>query len=223
VAPTSAVLMLAATTYAATRDMPKAEAVLRKAIELDPANLQAYGALGQFYFSQGRLAEGRSEFEKLTKRDPNSIPANTMLGIILDRQGHSDEAKARYEKVLAVDGRAAVAANNLAWIYATRGENLDVALQLAQVASRALPDRAEVADTLAWIYHKKGFPNLAVPLLRQVVGKNPDNPQYRYHLGATLASSGDGEGARKEIEKALALKPDFAEAAEARRLLATLH
>jgi tetratricopeptide (TPR) repeat protein len=219
---TSAVLMLAATTYAATRDFPKAEAVLRKAIELDPANLQAYEVLGQLYYAQGRIAEGRAEFEGLAKREPNSITANTMLGIILYREGKRDEAKARYEKVLAVNPRAPVAANNLAWILVSRGESLDQALQLAQLASTALPDRPEVTDTLAWVYQKKGLSTLALPLLRQVVDKNPQNPQYRYHLGATLASVGDAVGAKKELAKALSLKPDLEEAAEAKRLLSTL-
>jgi len=157
------------------------------------------------------------------KREPNSIAANTMLAIILERQGQTDQAKTRYERVLAADAHAPVAANNLAWIYATRGENLDVALQLAQTASAALPAQPEVADTLGWVYQKKGLPKLAVPLLRQVVDKNPENAQYRYHLGAALASMGDADAGKKEIAKALSLSPSFAEAPEARRLLASLN
>jgi tetratricopeptide (TPR) repeat protein len=217
-----AALTLAATTYAATHDYKRVEAVLRKAIEIDPANLQAYGMLGQFYYAQGRIAEGRTEFENLAKREPSSIPANTMLAIILERQGHPDEAKARYEKVLAIDPRAPVAANNLAWMYANKGENLDVALQFAQTASTQLPDRLEVTDTLGWVYQKKGLPKFAIPIFQGVVKKDPQNPQYRYHLGIALASAGDSAAARKELEKALALNSSFAEAADARRVLATL-
>ena len=218
----SAALILAARTYAATRDMPRTEAVLRKAIDIDPSNLQAYGMLGQFYYAQGRIADGRTEFEKVVKRDPKSIPANTMLGIILEKQGHRDEARAKYESVLAIDSHAPVAANNLAWMYAESGEQLDVALQLARTASTGLPDQPEVADTLGWIYHKKGLPKLAIPILRQVVEKNPQDPQYRYHLGVVLASLGDSDAAKEQLQKALALKPDFAGADDARRVLATL-
>jgi Flp pilus assembly protein TadD len=97
-----------------------------------------------------------------------------------------------------------------------------VALQLAQTASTGLPESPEVADTLAWVYHKKGLPKLAIPILRQVVQKNPDNPQFRYHLGAVLAGAGESGEAKKELQKALDLKPDFAEAADARRLLGTI-
>jgi Flp pilus assembly protein TadD len=63
-----------------------------------------------------------------------------MLGTILDLQGKTQEAKARYNRALQIDPRAAVAANNAAWIDATStGGNLDLALQLAQTAKAQLP------------------------------------------------------------------------------------
>ena len=71
-----------------------------------------------------------------------------MLGTILELQGKKDEAKERYSKALQIDPRAAVAANNLAWIDANSNGNLDVALQLAQTAKAQLPNRHEVDDTL---------------------------------------------------------------------------
>ena len=57
-----------------------------------------------------------------------------MIGVILEVQNKKDEAIKRYERALAIDPQAPVAANNLAWEYAERGGNLDVALRLAQVA-----------------------------------------------------------------------------------------
>ena len=59
---------------------------------------------------------------------------------------------------MEADPRAAVAANNLAWMYASRGEQLDRALQLAQAAKAELPDDAAVSDTLAYVYIKKQLP-----------------------------------------------------------------
>ena len=49
-----------------------------------------------------------------------------------------------------------MAANNLAFLYADEGGNLDLALQLAQTAKQHLPNSAEVDDTLGWVYYKKG-------------------------------------------------------------------
>ena len=196
--------------------------MLRKALDADPSNLAAYASLGQLYYVQGQISRAMTEFENVVTRQPDSVPGHTMLAILLNRQGQPDEAKAHYEKVLAINSRSPVAANNLAWMYATKGENLDVALQLAQTASSQLPDQPEVTDTLAWVYQKKGMSKQAIPLLQRIVEKNPSNPQFLYHLGVALSSSGDQDGAKRALEKALALNPNFADAADARRVLATV-
>ncbi len=127
-----------------------------------------------------------------------------------------------YERLVEVAPRAAVAANNLAWMYASRGEQLDRALQLAQAAKAELPDNPAVNDTLAFVYIKKQLPALAIPLLSLAIGKEPGNPAYHYHLGLAYSQTGDKAGARKALEQALKLKPDFDGAVDARRLLKSL-
>jgi Flp pilus assembly protein TadD len=115
-----------------------------------------------------------------------------------------------------------VAANNLAWIYAQSGGNLDVALQLAETATRKLPDSPEVSDTLGFIYYKKGLFPQAIRVLNSAVEKDGKNPGFHYHLGLALAKSGDKAGATEHLTRALSLKPDFEGAADARELLKTL-
>jgi Flp pilus assembly protein TadD len=137
-------------------------------------------------------------------------------------QNKQAEAQARYEKVLSMDPRAAVAANNLAWIYLEVGGNLDVALGLAQTAKSLLASSPEVSDTLGWVYYKKGLSGLAVPLLRESVDKSPKNAVFQYHLGLAHVKSGNKEEARKALEQALVLDPKFDGSADARRVLAGL-
>ncbi len=126
-----------------------------------------------------------------------------MLGTILELQGQTDQAKERYNRALKIDPRAAVAANNLAWFDANTNGNLDVALQLAQTAKAQLPNRHEVDDTLGWIYYKKGLSSLAVESLSQSTNRQPDNPNYNYHLALAYHQNGDKEKARTNLEKAL--------------------
>ena len=178
-----ALLELAGRTYAAMKDEKKAEEAWRKLIQVQPANLGAYVALGQLLFSAGRLEESRREFEQFAEREPTSIGAHTMVGILLQAQNRIDEAQKRYERVLEIDRNAPVAANNLAWLYAERNGNLDVALQLAQTAKRQMPESPEVDDTLGWIYYKKGLAALAVASFQQSTAKAPNNPGYLYRLG----------------------------------------
>jgi tetratricopeptide (TPR) repeat protein len=213
------ILLLASRTYGSLGDLVTAERMLQKAIAVDPNNLDAYGMLGRLYATQQRLGEATAQFEKLAEKQPRSVSAHTIAGMLLDMQHRTSDARARYERALEVDPRAAVAANNLAWIYAETGGNLDIALQLAQTAKAKLPDRAEVNDTLGWIYHKKGLSAMGVAPLLQSVQKDPANPNYHFHLGMAYLGSGDKVKGRAALQKALSLDPNFSEAAEARQRL----
>ena len=70
------------------------------------------------------------------------MAARTMLGMIATMEGQRGPAQENFERVIDLDPRAPIAANNLAWMYAERGEKLDLALQLAQSAVRELPKSA---------------------------------------------------------------------------------
>jgi tetratricopeptide (TPR) repeat protein len=221
-APTQpALLTLAAATYEALGDTAQQEAILRRLIEADPANIQAYAGLGMLYARAQRLDEARAEYEAVTLKSPTSVAAHTMIGVILQAQGKAAEAQKVYEKVLAINPRAGLAANNLAWLYAERGGNLDVALQLAQIAQQQLPEVPQVNDTLGWIYYQKDLAALAIPPLRASILKDPKNATYRYHLGLAYAKTGDKVKAKEAFDDALQRKPDFREASEARQALST--
>jgi len=214
-----ALYLLAGRAYAELHDAPAAERAFKQALDINPANLRVYSMLGQFYAQQHRLPDATTEFEALAQRKPKSVGAQTALGILLQLQNRQDEARARYEKVLQLDPRAPVAANNLAWIYAEQGANLDVALQLAQTAKAQLPDLPEVNDTLGWVYQKKGMGSLAIAPLQQSIAKAPNNPTYHYHLGVAYASTGDKARARQSFERALALNPSAEESAQTKKAL----
>ena len=115
-------------------------------------------------------------------------------------------------------GNAPVAANNLAFIYAEEGTNLDVALQLANSAKQRLPEESSVDDTIGWIYYKKNQPDLAVRPLEESLKRRPDVAEVLYHLGMTYAKLGDKAKARQALERALKLDPKIG-GEEARRTL----
>ena len=65
--------------------------------------------------------------------------------------GKRELAVARYEDAIRLDPNLGEAKNNLAYLFADSGQNLDRALDLAQEAKTQLPDNASVADTLGWV------------------------------------------------------------------------
>ena len=190
-------------------------------IDIDSSHFQAFAGLASLFVSSGGLEEAKTEYEALARKQPKGVAAPTMVALILEAQKKPAEAQKVYEKIVATSPKAAVASNNLAWLYVEGGGNLDVAMQLALTASEQLPKVAEVTDTLGWIYVKKGLPDLAIPPLLASVEKDPKNASYRYHLGLAYAKKGDKRKARDAFDEALKIQPDMKEAADARNALLT--
>ena len=178
--------------------------------------------LGALYVKQHRTDDALKQFRDVLKQNPRSLTTSTMIGILLQAEGHVAEAERQYQQTIALDPTAAVAANNLAYLYVQENKNLDEALQLAQNAKQRIPDDPHVADTLGWIYVKKNFASLAIPHLEASASKDPNNPVYQYHVGVAYLMAGQGQKAKRALSRALEIKPDFDGAADARRALASI-
>ncbi len=154
--------------------------------------------------------------------DPRNPTLYALIGSLHEQQGNLDLAQSYYDRALRVDPNYALAANNLAYSLAERGMNLDRALELAKMARERLPRDPRVADTLGWVYYKRGQYREALPLLQEAAKNLPDNPAVRYHLGMVHYRLGNYQEARQELLAALRLKQDFQGSEEARRVLGEL-
>jgi tetratricopeptide (TPR) repeat protein len=211
-------LLLSARTAIAAGASVKAEATLKRAIEIDATNMQAFELLGQMYIREGRLDAARERFEALASRAPRPVGARTMIAMLLEAQQRRADAMRAYEAILAVHPAAGVAANNLAWLYA-EDDRLDEALQLALVAKQELGGTPNARDTLGWIYLRKKQPLDAIPLFVQSTEAQPENPTYAYHLAAAYADAGHAAQAREVLTAALASSRPFAARDEAVQLM----
>jgi tetratricopeptide (TPR) repeat protein len=218
----SGALLLAARSYVTLNEWQQAELTLRKALAVEPENLEAYGLLGSLYFLQGKLDGALKEFQTAASQDPKSVVAHTMTGIILERQRRPVDAKAAYRRALEAEPKAYVAANNLAWLMAESNESLDQAMDLARAARTGMPNSADVTDTIGWIYYRWGLHSLAIGELKEAVRRQPSSASFTYHLGLAYAKNGDQVLARQTLEAALKMDPKAAEATEARAALAQL-
>jgi len=148
----SSLILLTAKTSILAADLKHAEELLRRTIDGDQGQLDAYILLGELYVLQRRIPDAIKEFLKLSTLDSQSIPAATMLGLLYQQQKNLPEAKKWYEHAVQINPRlAAPAANNLACLYAEGMGNLDQALQYAQYAVSGNPRQPEFYDTLGWI------------------------------------------------------------------------
>jgi tetratricopeptide (TPR) repeat protein len=215
-------LLAAARAYKAAHDDDKTELALKRALAVDPDNVDACVELTNLYIREQKLDNARNQLEAIVAKQPPAVWAQTVIAQIMHVQNQTGEARQRYERILQIDPRAAIAANNLAMMLAEQGESLDRALGLAQSAVQQQPENANFNDTLGAVYLKKGLASLAVPPLELSVRNDPKNPELQYHLGQAYAQVGRKVDARKALENALALSDRFDEAAAARQLLSGL-
>jgi tetratricopeptide (TPR) repeat protein len=215
-------LMLSAAAYASVKDLTRAEQALLEALEVDPGLMPAYGMLGRIYLVQNKLDAAKAQFEKVVAAQEKPVAALTMVGMIEQMQSRLPEAEQTFQKVLRLDPRAGVAANNLAWIYAERGANLDTALQLAQTAKAAMPDQPQVNDTLGWVYFKKDMLPMAISTLQHTLELDSNNGPASYHLALVYEKSGNRAEAKRLLQQSLKLNPTADFSADAKRRLETL-
>jgi tetratricopeptide (TPR) repeat protein len=185
--------------------LPEAESAYKKAREKDPSRGNSEIYLTAQYLESGRLNEALGELDKLIKRDPTNASAYATKALVYQSQGKLAEAKDNYNEALKADPEHDAAANNLAYILAEEGADLNNALGLAQVARRKQPENPNAADTLGWVYYKLGNQVLARAQLQFAVSKQPDNAVYYYHLGMIYKANNQFGEAQTAFKKALAL------------------
>ena len=113
-----------------------------------------------------------------------------------------------YEEAIRLDPNLAIAKNNLAYLMADEGKNLDRALDLAQEAKAQLPENANVADTLGWVLFKKGIPEAAIGYLQEAEASfkpgDADLGVVRVHLAMAYEANKQPDKAREALARALA-------------------
>jgi Flp pilus assembly protein TadD len=168
---------------------------------------------------KGDLNGAIDTFRRCSQAAPADTMCLTQLGLILDGTGKREQAKPIYEQILKIQPDHAVALNNLAFIKAEEGVDLDQALTMSQRARQKMPNAPEVSDTLGWIYIKKNLSEDAVRVFKDLTAQVPNRATFHYHYGMALLQKGDKPLARKEFETALSDNPSKDEEAKIKDLL----
>jgi tetratricopeptide (TPR) repeat protein len=168
-----------------------------------PASADLLFRLGETYRLKGDLNSAADAFRRSSQAAPKDTAALLRLGMMMDGANHPDQAQPVYEQILKIRPDNAVALNNLAFIKAEKGVDLDQALTMAQRALQQSPNTAAFADTLGWVYVRKNVTDEAVKIFVDLISKQPSNPTFHYHYALALLLKGDRPSARRELETAI--------------------
>jgi tetratricopeptide (TPR) repeat protein len=217
-------LLLRAQILTKTGKLDSAEADALRAFEADPSLIGGVELLYAIYKAQGRLDEARASFEEAEAAGVLHSGARLLLSRIYLRQGQTVRARRTLEKVLRDDPSKTTAKNDLAYLLAATNVELDRALKLAEEAQRSMSTNPDAADTVGYVYLRKGLNEAAMQQFRHALELNGEQrsvltPTLHYHLGLSLDALDRSEEAADAFEKALALDANFPGADDARRRL----
>lgn len=188
-------------------------------LDKNPKSADLLFRLAETQRRKGDLTASIETFRRCSQASPGDTKCLLQLGLLMDGTGKREQAKPIYEQILKIMPDHPVALNNLAFIKAEEGVDLDQALTMVQRARQKLPNSPDVADTLGWIYIKKNLSEDAVRVFRDLVQKEPGNPTYRVHFAMALLQKGDKPSAKRELEAAIKSNPSKDEAVKIHDLL----
>lgn len=213
---------LLAQTAARAGEYDVAVAEYRSLLQATPGSFELHMRLGDVLQLKGELAGAVAEFEKAARLNPSSAAPPLFLASTLQQMNRLSEAKTYYRRVNQLQPDNEVVLNNLAFLLAETGEDLDEALRLAQRARQKAPNSHALTDTLGWVYLKKGQLDGAVQVFQSLVREQPDVAAYHYHLAEAFAAKGDKSRARQALDAALTKKPSEAEGSKIKALILRL-
>jgi tetratricopeptide (TPR) repeat protein len=182
----------------------------------------AFALLARVQVARGSIDQAIANYQRALDANPRDVHLYAALGGISESRGEWQKAQDLYQKALQIQPDYAVAANNLAYLMLEHGGDVNTALSLAQTGRRGLPNLAASADTLGWAYYRQGVYNASIDMLQQAVKEDPKNPTYHYHLGLAYQKANDYAMARKQLESALQINPNYSQADEIRKTLSAM-
>jgi tetratricopeptide (TPR) repeat protein len=191
-------------------DPNQAKAFLQKAtdnykevLKTNPNADPVWFALAQTQLALGQTDAAIGSLEQVERVAPNRAQSFVLHGVVLGMLGRTKEAADLYNKALGLDPQNPQALNNLAFIEAESGANLDQAMTYAEKAKQEQPKNPDVSDTLGYVYFRKNLNAEALRIFQQNVADNPTNSTYHLHLAMALSKQGNKQAAKDEAQKAL--------------------
>lgn len=186
----------------------------------DPEALQF--ELVQVYMAARRWNEAEQLIEKLMAPEQARMNASVpfdlgtlirgyrFLATIYQNSGRLPKCHEALEKVLELtpvtSSEYTGACNDLGYLWADSGKNVDKAEKLVRIAVGESPRRSAYLDSLGWVLYKKGdFAGSVRYLKRAEKLLDTPDPVISEHLGDALYRSGDRAGALEQWKKSLAI------------------
>lgn len=192
--------------YHEAGQLPQAEALYRRVLELDTDNADALHLLGVLVDQLGQHDKALELIKAAIHRNTRNPHYHASLGNVLQDLGNLDEAVVALERALALDPRMVMALTNLGALRQQQGR-LDQAIAAYRRTLQIQPDYADAYYNLATALKDQGKLDEAITALRQAIALKPNSANEHVVLAGYLLEQHDFSAALQACDNCLKLAP----------------
>ena len=196
-------------------NMEAAAAATDAALRIAPDFVPALLDKGDVLLGTGKVEEALALYDRAIATDNRNATAHFKRGVLLQEQRRDAQALQAYLNVINIAPDFAPAYNNLAWMQAESGQQLDQASQWVATAVKLEPNNPAFRDTQGWVYRAQRKFSEAETVLEKAATMSPPIADVHYHLGLVYLDQRKADPARRAFKAALAIDHRHAAAAAA--------
>jgi arylsulfatase A-like enzyme/Flp pilus assembly protein TadD len=186
--------------YREEGDLPAATVALRRAVALNPENLDVVALLGAYLIEGGRPKEALAFLEPYQKRPEPDLDVLVAYGMASAALGRAGEALAVFERARSLDPSSGMALVNIGTVYLMGGDRVQAREAFLQALSLD-PTIARAHTSLGVIAAQTGRTEEAVQEWKKALALDPRSYETLYDLGTLLIRLGRVEEARPLLEQ----------------------
>ncbi len=171
-------------------DIDGAVEEFKKALTVDPKNVNVHNSLGVCYGVQGELDAAVDAFETAIRLDPGDVMATFNLGLAHHKQGNQKKALELFLDAHKLDGDNAEVACQIGMCYREKGE-IDSALEFLEKAAQNTRKGAHIFGALGECYLDKEMLHEATKAYEKAIRLNPTNAKGLSALGYLYGTLGE--------------------------------
>lgn len=196
------------------RNLDRAEAEFKKAIELNPYSADAHLGASRVSSERGKYELAATQVAKALELNPRIPGGKLMNGVALWKLGKLEEAITELEAAHEAEPKNTQIVVTLGAVKFDKGDlnGATAHLNSALVAAPAHPD---ANFYLARVKNAKSEHTQAIEAIKKALDYNSKNPLYLYWYGRILADARKFDDALAELKLALEVEPRYADALEA--------
>jgi arylsulfatase A-like enzyme/Tfp pilus assembly protein PilF len=191
--------------------IPEAIAEYERCAQIDPQDFGVHTSLGGAYMRLGDAARAERSFRAALALTPHVAEAHHNLGLLAQGRGDAQTAITHYESALEEDPTLVRSATNLGLLYEQASRPQDAVRMYLRVAQLE-PANVRALFSAAFILVQNGAYQEGLVVLDQARAVDPSNPLPHVYRAQVYQRLGDLDAAERELEAALALDPNSADA-----------